>query len=169
MNSGSMNSEEKNEEVKNAEQPVFDINKLDKNSLKEFALGLVEENEELKSECEEVKSDLERLKAEYDKTSAIAAKAHDLNNMYKNISSDFDAYKKRNEQIWEKAKDDGIILAALKIIPIYDNLLRATNKIKDENDKAGINMIAKQFEDILDKMDIKKIDALGEEFDHNSV
>lgn len=155
-------TENKNQQEDLGDKEAFelDITKLDKAALKELAGGLIEENTELQKEIEKLNSSLERA-------NLIASKTTDLNTMYNRLRDDFDNYRKRNAEITEQAKDDGIVSAALKIIPIYDNLLRAFEQIKDTKDKEGIQLICKQFEEVLTNMDIKMIDALNNEFDHN--
>jgi len=147
-------------ETENSEAFKLDVSKLDKASLKDLALSLIEENTDLQKEIENLNFSLERA-------NKIAAKTADLNTMYNRLNSDFESYRKRNAEIIEQAKDDGIILAALKVIPVYDNLLRALAQIKDEKDKNGVRLIVRQFEEVLNSMNIKEIDALGKQFDHN--
>ncbi|MCL1901454.1 MAG: nucleotide exchange factor GrpE [Firmicutes bacterium] len=140
-------------------EPVrLDLDKLDKNALKDLAKGLIDENCEMQSEMEKINIDLQRA-------NKIASKTTDLNTMYNSLLKDFENYKRRNSEIKEIAKDDGLITAALKIIPIYDNLLRAVESI-DEKEKEGIIIIAKSFEKVLEEMNVKKIEAKGAEYDH---
>ncbi len=56
----------------------------------------------------------------------------------------------------------------LDIIPIVDNFERALNSLKDDsNEKKGIEMIYNSLKNILEKYEVKEIDALDKEFDPN--
>ena len=151
--------ENENSEVLNDIGSIqLDLNKLDKTALKDIAGSLIDENCELQSEIEKLNISLERA-------NKIALKTTDLNTMYNNLLKDFENYKRRNSDIKEKAIDDGQINAALKIIPIYDNLLRAIENM-DGKEKEGIEIIAKSFENVLEDMNVKKIEAQDAEYDH---
>jgi len=147
------------EDLNGGEQVKLDVDKLDKTALKDLAKSLVEENCELQDENE-------KLTAKFEHAEKLAKKAADLNTMYNNLLKDFENYKHRNAKIKEQAKDDGIILAAEKIIPIYDNLLRAVDNMNDK-DKEGIVVLAKSFGQVLIDMKVEKMEALNAEYDHN--
>lgn len=56
----------------------------------------------------------------------------------------------------------------LDIIPIVDNFERALNSLKDESsEKKGIEMIYNSLKNILEKYEVKEIEALDKEFDPN--
>ncbi len=84
-----------------------------------------------------------------------------LVNQLKILQADFDNYKKRVEKerkVWDnKAKAELI----KKIVPIVDDLKKATIHSKDE----GIKLIYKNFLSILKKEGVKQIEAKGKKFD----
>ena len=60
-----------------------------------------------------------------------------------------------------------------KFLPVYDNLVRALEQsTADEAYRRGVELIMTQFNDILTKLGVTPIDALGQKFDptlHNAV
>jgi molecular chaperone GrpE len=94
----------------------------------------------------------------------------------KRVQADFDNYRKRNNNAIADAFEEGMAEAVLKILPVLDNLERALEAAqKSSADDAfvnGLDKIIKQFLDILRKMGLEEIPALGETFDpelHNAV
>ncbi len=56
----------------------------------------------------------------------------------------------------------------LEILQVVDNFERALTSFKDEsNEKKGIDMIYNNLINILEKFEVKEIDALDKEFDAN--
>ncbi len=84
------------------------------------------------------------------------------------LQADFENYKKRVAREWEerrRAIEDGIIL---EFIPIYDNMERAFASLDHQNREAfieGIKQIFAQFQQVLEKLEVKRIAAAGARFD----
>ena len=138
MSETNENREEKQPEGE-SEQPVeagvpsegtIDFAKLSKAQLKEIAEELVKENETLQFAND-------ALNAKYQKAEKIAAQANDVNTLYQRLQVDFDNYRKRNADIVEKSKDDAEAMIVAKFLPVYDNILRALQNIKDGTLKKG--------------------------------
>lgn len=164
MSETNENREEKQPEGE-SEQPVeagvpsegtIDFAKLSKAQLKEIAEELVKENETLQFAND-------ALNAKYQKAEKIAAQANDVNTLYQRLQVDFDNYRKRNADIVEKSKDDAEAMIVAKFLPVYDNILRALQNIKDGSD-LGLTQIAKQFESTLRELNVERIPAQGELF-----
>lgn len=164
MSKTNENREEKQPEGE-SEQPVeagvpsegtIDFAKLSKAQLKEIAEELVKENETLQFAND-------ALNAKYQKAEKIAAQANDVNTLYQRLQVDFDNYRKRNADIVEKSKDDAEAMIVAKFLPVYDNILRALQNIKDGSD-LGLTQIAKQFESTLRELNVERIPAQGEPF-----
>ena len=88
------------------------------------------------------------------------------------VMDDFDNYRKRVTK--EKDALYGIISAELitEFLPVLDTLEKSAVTIEadDEKSKAwknGIEMVCKQFEDVLKKLGAEEIKAVGEPFDPN--
>ena len=90
--------------------------------------------------------------------------------------ADFENYKKRNAAAVSRAFADGQMETALLILPVLDNLERALQvEVNEESAKAiktGVEMVEKQLREVLEKLGVEEIEALGKEFDpnlHNAV
>lgn len=92
---------------------------------------------------------------------------------YLRLAAEYENYRRRTakekEAIWTDAKGD----AAAAFLPVYDNLERALKQeTADEAYKKGVEMTMNQLKDVLAKLGITEIPALGETFDpkfHNAV
>jgi len=100
----------------------------------------------------------------------------DWQDKYLRLMAEFDNYKKRTQREKERLYNDSVADAFEKMLPVLDTLQRAlgTEVTSDEAKSVydGIVAIGKQFEDIMAQCGVKKIDAVGMEFDpmlHNAV
>lgn len=116
---------------------------LEKNVEKqEENLSCNEETTKLKVELEEIKDRHTRLIAEFDNLKKRAAKERE--GLYNSIIGD--------------------IISSL--LPVIDNLEKATEaESKDEDYKKGVELVLKQFKDVLSANGVKEIEALGQPFD----
>ena len=104
---------------------------------------------------------------------ALRAELAAWEDKYLRLAAEYDNFRKRSikekEAMWTNAKCD----TAGAFLPVYDNLERALNQpCADEAYKKGVEMTMTQFKDILSKLGIEAIPALGETFDpnlHNAV
>ena len=102
------------------------------------------EEEKLKKELEESKDKYLRLMAEYDNFRKRSAK----------------------ERLDLSATIKGNTIG--EILPVFDNFERAlAAETEDTNYKAGVEMIFKQFGDMLTKLGVEIIDPIGQTFDPN--
>ena len=110
------------------------------------------------------------LQAEVDNLKAQVAQQEDK---YLRLAAEYENYRRRTtkekEAIWSDAKGD----AAAAFLPVYDNLERALKQeTADEAYKKGVEMTMNQLKEVLGKLGITEIPALGETFDpnlHNAV
>ncbi|NLK98554.1 MAG: nucleotide exchange factor GrpE [Epulopiscium sp.] len=107
---------------------------------------------EKEKECDELKDRLQRTMAE------------------------FDNFRKRTTKEKAVLYEDGIRNTIEQILPVIDNFERALGTAqKDEQSNSflqGMEMIYRQFKDILNSMGVEEIKAVGETFDpnlHNAV
>ena len=92
---------------------------------------------------------------------------------YLRLAAEYDNYRKRTakekESLWTDAKVDTI----KQLLPVYDNLERAMNQeTSDEAFKKGVEMTMTQLKELLEKLGVTEIPALGQTFDpnmHNAV
>lgn len=91
----------------------------------------------------------------------------DLNDKYLRLYAEYDNFRRRSakerENIYFDAKSDTL----KNILPILDNMERATAFTEADKILEGMNLILKGFNEIFSKMDVKEIEALGKTFDPN--
>ncbi len=92
---------------------------------------------------------------------------------YMRLLEEYDNFRKRSIQEKLNAFSDATAKAALEVISVIDNFERAmAAECSDENYKKGVEMIYGQFVEVIKKLGVEEIDALGKEFDpnlHNAV
>ena len=92
---------------------------------------------------------------------------------YLRLLAEYDNFRKRSVQEKLNAFSDATAKAALEVISVIDNFERAmAADCSDENYKKGVEMIYGQFLEVIKKLGVEEIDALGKEFDpnlHNAV
>ncbi len=90
----------------------------------------------------------------------------DLTDRYKRILAEFENHKKRSQKEREGLYNSILGDIVEVILPILDNLENAARvETTDENYKKGIELVLKQFQDVLKTKGIEEIKALGETFD----
>ena len=119
------------------------------------------------SDVEQVAADSER-EALKKKLEAAEGKASDYKDSWLRSQADFQNYKKRierdNELMYFSMKGDII----KKVLPALDDLERALQNRRAEDPWAdGIELIARKLQNMLESEGVKKIEALGVEFDPN--
>ena len=92
---------------------------------------------------------------------------------YLRLLAEYDNFRKRSIQEKLNAAHDATAKAALEVIAVIDNFERAVAAdCTDENYKKGVEMIYKQFKDVLSKLGVEEVGAEGDEFNpnyHNAV
>ena len=114
--------------------------------------------EENKIEKEEAKTNNELVKTKQE--------LEETTDRLKRIMAEFENYKKRS--IKEKEMLYNSILSDIisSFLPIIDNLEKAAEaKTEDENYKQGLELVLKQFKDVLTKFGVEEIKTVGETFD----
>lgn len=105
----------------------------------------------------------------------LAAKQlESVKDQFTRLSAEYDNFRKRTakekDTLYQDAKADTI----KEFLAVYDNLERAASAEGDEDSphKKGLEMIFHQFQELLTKLGVQEIPALGEPFDpekHNAV
>ena len=121
-----------------------------------------EENEIEEVEIEELKDAPEVLDE--------LPKHNEILDKYQRCLAEFDNYRKRTSKEMAGRFDDGIRITCEKLLPVVDNFERALAACdnKDDSFYKGIEMIARQFDNVLDELGVKSIAIeLGGAFDTN--
>jgi len=102
-----------------------------------------------------------------------ARKLSEAEDKFLRLCAEYDNYRKRTAKEKESAWLDSKLQTVADFLPVYDNLERALKQETcDEAYAKGVEMIMKGFQDVLAKLDVELIPALGETFDpnrHNAV
>ena len=111
----------------------------------------VEETKEVKE-----KNELQQKQQELD----------DLTDRYKRILAEFENHKKRSQKEREGLYNSILGDVVEVMLPILDNLENAAKvQTEDENYKKGIELVLKQFQDVLKSKGVEEIKTVGETFD----
>ena len=115
-----------------------------------------EQNEQNKENCSNEKELLKAKQQELD----------ELADRHKRILAEFENHKKRSQKERENLYNSILGDVVESILPILDNLENAAKiETKDEEYKKGIELVLKQFQDVLKAKGVEEIKALGETFD----
>ena len=112
----------------------------------------VEEKENEKVESKENKKEKEMVpKEDYDA----------LDDHFKRILAEFENFKKRSKKERESLYNMVLSDVVESILPILDNLENAVKvETKDESYKQGIELVLKQFNDVLKSKGVEEIEAI---------
>ena len=151
-----MADEEKNVEQAEAQQPVDQT---------------IDAPQAEKSAAQQPEASAEAAKpSELDQAKADLAKEHDN---YLRLAAEYDNFRKRSQKEKDNLYTEIKAETVEKFLPVYDNLERALKQeTADEAFKKGVEMTMTQLREILTKLGISEIPALGESFDpnlHNAV
>ncbi len=122
------------------------------------------ENEEV-IEKEEIQEE-QQVDKQNEKEMVPKQEYDQLDDRYKRILAEFENYKKRSSK-----ERDGLYNSILSdvvevMLPVVDNLENAAKvETEDENYKQGVELVLKQFKDVLQSKGVEEIKALGETFD----
>jgi molecular chaperone GrpE len=102
---------------------------------------------------------LEKLRAERD----------NLYDRVARLQAEFDNYRKRIAKENENFRDFAVADAAKALLPVIDNFSLAlkNSSAKPEDLRKGVELIHKQLQDVLQKLNVQQIPAKGEPFDPN--
>ncbi|MCI8444130.1 MAG: nucleotide exchange factor GrpE [Clostridia bacterium] len=119
-------------------------------------------------EEKEMKPEVEKQEEQEKETSEMVPKQDydELEDRYKRILAEFENFKKRSgkerEGLYHSILSDVIEV----VLPIVDNLENAAKvETADENYKQGVELVLKQFKDVLSAKGVEEIKAIGETFD----
>ena len=124
-----------------------------------------ENNENIEENIEE--TNVNDVKEKEQNTEVVPKNEYDdLEDRYKRILAEFENFKKRSgkerEGLYSSILSDVIEV----ILPVLDNLENAAKvETQDEEYKKGVELVLKQFQDVLNSKGIEEIKTVGETFD----
>lgn len=172
------NDTEKTEKniMDNSEEILKDINETDNNKsdstmtdnsdeASENSNNETGEQEPEKKELEELREKLRKKEEEY----------NSLFDRLQRLAAEFDNYRKRTQKEKERIYDDAVCDVVSRFLAVIDNLERAlqASGINEGNGlKEGVALVCRQTMEVLEKLNVKPIEAVGKPFDpelHNAV
>lgn len=107
------------------------------------------------------------------KMEQLAKLVADSNDKYLRLAAEYDNYRKRTAREKENIYGDAKADTVKPFLEVYDNLVRGVAQFEEgDGHRQGMEMIAKQFLDVLAKLGVTEIEAEGQPFDpekHNAV
>ena len=133
--------------------------------------------EETAEAAEKEESAEEAPKSEAEKTANALARAKKAlaaqEDSYLRLAAEYDNFRRRSAKEKSDAYTNAKADAALKFLPVYDNLERALQTgTEDAAFLKGVEMTMTQLLEVLESLDIRPIEAVGKPFDpnfHNAV
>ena len=128
----------------------------------------IEKNEELENQDinEETNQSEEAINEEEDLLEATKKELEDVTDRYKRILAEFENHKKRSQKERNLLYNSVLADVVEAVLPVMDNLENATKApTQDEEYKKGVELVLKQFKDVLKSKGVEEIKTEGETFD----
>ncbi len=141
----------------------------------ETAAPVEETAEQTEKKTKKKKEKTYTLTREQMEAAELAAKQlESTKEQYVRLTAEYDNYRKRTAKEKDSIYQDAKIDTVKEFLAVYDNLERAvaTEGDDDSPHKKGLELIFQQYKDILSKLGVTEIEALGQPFDpekHNAV
>jgi molecular chaperone GrpE len=134
-------------------------------------------NENVENTNEEVVEEISgEVVEETEETETIEKEKYDeLYDKHLRLMAEYDNFKKRTQKEKEELGTFAVSATIEKLLPVIDNFERALDSVSAEEKNTfseGVEMVYRQMMEILDKMGVSEIEAVGCEFNpeiHNAV
>lgn len=136
--------------------------------------GMMEElNEKFNQKIEEREEEIrekeneneELLERDNEEILKLKKEIEEVTDRHTRLIAEFDNLKKRSQKEREGLYDSVKADVITDLLPVIDNLEKAVNaESRDEEYKKGINLVLKQFKDVLEANGIREIEAVGKPF-----
>ena len=127
---------------------------LDENEKGE-AKSKTQQDEKVTSELDQENSEINKMKTELEETT----------DRLKRLMAEFDNFKKRSAKEREGLYNSLVADIVSSFLPVVDNSEKAvSSKTEDESYKQGIELVLKQFTDVLTSLGVKEIEGVGTTF-----
>lgn len=146
----------------------------DKKQEKETNVDICEENAtEVETKGEEIESNSEQstdeLKARIAELEALLKEKED---QHLRMAAEYENFRRRSREEREATYTEAVADTVGELLPIIDNLERASLYDDDSKVKEGLVMIAGSVKSVFEKLKVEAVGAVGESFDpnlHNAV
>ena len=103
-----------------------------------------------------------------EKMELAAKQLESVKDQFTRLTAEYDNYRKRTTKEKMEAYGDATCRCIAEILPVLDSFERAIEaECTDESYKSGMQMIYTNFIDVLKKIGVTEMEALGNEFDPN--
>ena len=119
-----------------------------------------DENKEKKCECENPSCENEKQNDEEVVTDKYLALAQ-------RVQADFENYRRRMADQLVLERQEGVISVIDAFLPCLDTFKEAKKTIQDEKTLQGVEMIENKIIATLEKLNVERIEAVGQKFDPN--
>ena len=114
----------------------------------------------------EVKDEKHELNDKADEIIKLKQELEEKDDRLKRIMAEFENYKKRSSKEREFLYSSILSDIVNGLLPVLDNLENAANAgTTDESYKQGVELVLKQFKDVLAANNVKEIEGVGATFD----
>ena len=125
-------------------------------------------NDEGGRKLEETKvnnEEIENKEVDNTEVNQVKAELEETTDRLKRLMAEFDNFKKRSAKEREGLYNSILSDIVSSFLPVVDNLEKAVNSItEDENYKQGVELVLKQFIDVLTSVGVKEIETVGTTF-----
>ena len=130
-------------------------------------MAKVENEEKVQEESTSGVEELNNKEKELnEKLSKVKDELEDIKDRHTRLIAEFDNLKKRSAKEREGLYNSIMSDVISSFLPVIDNLEKAAEaESKDEEYKKGIELVLKQFKDVLSANGVKEIEAVGQPFD----
>ena len=123
----------------------------------------MEENNDMKQEENNKADEIIELKKQIE---AQKVQIEETEDRLKRVAAEFDNYKKRSSKEKDGLYNSLVGDIVSNFLPIIDNLEKAVEaETKDEEYRKGIELVLKQFKDVLASRGVTEIETVGKTFD----
>ncbi len=131
-----------------------------------------DEQEKCEETCDDETCCDENCECHKENCTCQSDKASEYLQMAQRLQADFDNYRKRVAEQLDYQKQEGVKSVIEAFLPAIDSFSEAKKSVTDEAVLSGINMIEGKIMDALERLNVKKIQSVGEKFDpylHNVI
>jgi molecular chaperone GrpE len=111
----------------------------------------------------------EASKSDATPADAWEAKYRELNDQFLRLAADFENFRKRSYQEHESARNGGREVTIQELLPVLDNLSRATGSLNENSDPKllfqSFRLMQNQLLEAFGNLGVKKMQVVGQPFD----
>lgn len=117
-------------------------------------------------ETKEENKEKETKEIKMEEKESLKIQLEETEERLKRVAAEFDNYKKRSSKEKEELYHSIMGDVVANFLPVIDNLEKAVeSKTEDEGYKQGVELVLKQFQDVLVANGVTPIEAIGKNFD----